>query len=201
MISIKIWETLLSWHANCSLPVAVHVSKTRVLKLPNYKTRRSWIRTTEEKSSWKSKRNLNTEHPILVSLAPFSFGQHQEHGIWPQPKIRAVAVMVYYREGAYATGRLEDSGRQNDEKMSRKIGNAQSRATFFRHSAVLSLPAVLLRKLPNNVVTVNDRYECTECTEEPEVRISWTSCFGCFCFLVLGGDQKKSGLRAGYSIY
>ena len=46
-------------------------------------------------------------------------------------------------------GRLEDSGRQNDEKMSRKIGNAQSRATFFRHSAVLSLPAVLLRKLAN----------------------------------------------------
>ena len=37
---------------------------------------------------------------------------------------------------------------QNDEKMSRKIGNAQSHATFFRHSAVLSLPAVLLRKLP-----------------------------------------------------
>ena len=32
--------------------------------------------------------------------------------------------------------------------MSRKIGNAQSRATFFRHSAALSLPAVLLRKLP-----------------------------------------------------
>ena len=26
------------------------------------------------------------------------------------------------------------------------IGNAQSRATFFRHSAVLSVPAVLLRK-------------------------------------------------------
>ena len=52
-------------------------------------------------------------------------------------------------EKAYAIGRQEDSGRQNDEKMSRKIGNAQSRATFFRHSAVLSLPAVLLRKLPN----------------------------------------------------
>ena len=47
----------------------------------------------------------------------------------------------------YATGRLEDSGRQNDEKMSRKIANAQSRATFFRHSAVLSLPALLLRKV------------------------------------------------------
>ena len=43
---------------------------------------------------------------------------------------------------------MEDSGRQNDEKKSRKIGNAQSRATFFRHSAVLSLPALLLRKLP-----------------------------------------------------
>ena len=33
--------------------------------------------------------------------------------------------------------------------MSCKTGNAQSRATFFRHSAVLSLTAVLLRKLPN----------------------------------------------------
>ena len=33
--------------------------------------------------------------------------------------------------------------------MSRKIENAHSRATFFRHSAVLSLPAVLLRKLAN----------------------------------------------------
>ena len=47
-------------------------------------------------------------------------------------------------------GRLEDSGRQNNERKSRKIGNAQSRATFFRHSAVVSLPGVLLRKLPNN---------------------------------------------------
>ena len=45
------------------------------------------------------------------------------------------------------TGRLEDSGRQNDEKMSRKIGNAGSRATFFRHSAVRSFPALLLRKV------------------------------------------------------
>ena len=35
MISIKIWETPLSWHAKCSLPVAVRVSKTCVLKLPN----------------------------------------------------------------------------------------------------------------------------------------------------------------------
>ena len=34
-------------------------------------------------------------------------------------------------------------------KMSRKTGNVQSRATFFRYSAVLSLTAVLLRKLPN----------------------------------------------------
>ena len=34
MISIKIWETQLSWHAKCSLLVAAHVLKTRVLKLP-----------------------------------------------------------------------------------------------------------------------------------------------------------------------
>ena len=34
MISIKIWETPLSWHSKCSFPVAVRVSKTGVLKLP-----------------------------------------------------------------------------------------------------------------------------------------------------------------------
>ena len=34
MISIEIWETPLSWRAKCCLPVAVRVSKTRVLKLP-----------------------------------------------------------------------------------------------------------------------------------------------------------------------
>ena len=34
------------------------------------------------------------------------------------------------------------------KKMSRKTRDAQSRATFFRYSAVLSLTAVLLRKLP-----------------------------------------------------
>ena len=35
MIYKKIWETTLPWHAKCSLPVAVGVSKTRVLKLPS----------------------------------------------------------------------------------------------------------------------------------------------------------------------
>ena len=55
--------------------------------------------------------------------------------------------VVIWRYGAYATGQLERSGRRNDEIMSRKIGNAQSRATFFGHSTVLSLPAVLLRKV------------------------------------------------------
>ena len=33
--------------------------------------------------------------------------------------------------------------------MSRETENSQSYAIFFRHSAVLSLPAVLLRKVPN----------------------------------------------------
>ena len=46
-----------------------------------------------------------------------------------------------------ATGRLEDSGRQNDEKISGETVHSQSYATFFRHSAVLSLPAVLLLKV------------------------------------------------------
>ena len=45
---------------------------------------------------------------------------------------------------------MEHSGKQNDEKMSSMIGNAQPHVTFFGHSAVLSLSAVLLRKLPNS---------------------------------------------------
>ena len=45
----------------------------------------------------------------------------------------------------------EDSWRQNDEKMSRKTGNAQTRATFFRHSADPSLQAVMLRKVSNTL--------------------------------------------------
>ena len=40
MIGIKNWETQLSWHAKCSLPVAVRVSKMCMLKLPN-----KWIAT------------------------------------------------------------------------------------------------------------------------------------------------------------
>ena len=40
MISTKIWETPLPWLAKCSFPVAVRVSKVRVLKLPNLGRRR-----------------------------------------------------------------------------------------------------------------------------------------------------------------
>ena len=40
MISMKIWETPLPWHAKCSLLVAVRVSKTRVLKLHIIRTSR-----------------------------------------------------------------------------------------------------------------------------------------------------------------
>ena len=51
----------------------------------------------------------------------------------------------------HATGQLEDSGRraQKDEKMSRETVHSRSCATFFRHSAVRSLPAVLLREVSN----------------------------------------------------
>ena len=45
--------------------------------------------------------------------------------------------------GPYATGWLEDSGWQNYEKNLHKTVNSGSRATFFRHSAVLSPPAIL----------------------------------------------------------
>ena len=55
-------------------------------------------------------------------------------------KMSLLTQSYYWRP--YATGRLEG------EKMSRKDGNPQSRAIFFRNSAVLSHPAVLLRKIP-----------------------------------------------------
>ena len=50
---------------------------------------------------------------------------------------------------AYATARLEDSG--GHAKMSRETLHSQPYSTLFRHSAVLSLPPVLLRKLTNLV--------------------------------------------------
>ena len=43
MNSIKIWEAIRSKNPNCSLSVAVRVSKTRVLKLPNVDTTRVTI--------------------------------------------------------------------------------------------------------------------------------------------------------------
>ena len=48
MSSIKIWETIHSWHAKCSLAVAVRVSKKRVLiksfPLPGRLDERPWER-------------------------------------------------------------------------------------------------------------------------------------------------------------
>ena len=70
--------------------------------------------------------------------------------------------------------------------MSRKIGNAQSRATFFRHSAVLRLPAVLLRKLPNDsfvsfvskpLITVIPAIKATTVILYPQMRHSHHSLF------------------------
>ena len=46
MISTKTWETPLSWHAKCSLPVAVRISKTPVLKFSNV----SWGSHTSSKN-------------------------------------------------------------------------------------------------------------------------------------------------------
>ena len=74
-----------------------------------------------------------------------------------ETKILIIVSVLFYAspEGAYATGRLEDSGRQNDEKMWRETVHSQSYATFFRHSAVLSLPAVLLRKVLEKISEIS----------------------------------------------
>ena len=70
------------------------------------------------------------------------------------PSLRARGnVMSNNVSATIATLRNRTAGRLRTAewriKMSRKTGNAQSRAIFFRHSAVLSLPAVLLRKVAN----------------------------------------------------
>ena len=70
--------------------------------------------------------------------------------VWPRKKA-APANFPFIRcsfiRDRYATRRLEDSGRQNDEINWRETMHSRSCATFFRHSAVLSLEAVLLRKI------------------------------------------------------
>ena len=58
MLGIKIWETPLSWHAKCPLPVVVLVSKTCVLKLP--------INSTDD-ASLRSKRLRGTGEQRLRS--------------------------------------------------------------------------------------------------------------------------------------
>lgn len=83
--------------------------------------------------------------PCKLAIMPCPSTLHEK---FPRTQIscnegKETQVWVRVKEhwGPYATGL------QNDEQISRKTVNAQSRATFFRHSASLSLPAVLSRKV------------------------------------------------------
>ena len=58
MIRIKIWETQLSWNANWSLPVAVRVSKTRVLKIPNTIAAQPRNRVSSRSTNYVFKRDM-----------------------------------------------------------------------------------------------------------------------------------------------
>ena len=58
-----------------------------------------------------------------------------------------VGAVTFFCWRPYATGRLEDSGHKNDEKMSRETVHSRSCVTFFRYSAVPRLPADLFRKV------------------------------------------------------
>ena len=77
---------------------------------------------------------------------------------WPlnesEARVDLVLIGTSLLSLIYATGKPKDSGQQNDKKMSCKNGNAQSCATFFGHSTILSLPAVLLRKVSNDAVVM-----------------------------------------------
>ena len=102
-----------------------------------------------EKSFLKCEKNsFKKIFPPAVPLKPL------DHAV-SHPEFGAVLVAVPVVFCLFiGTLRKRTAGRLRTPewriKMSRKTRNAQSRATFFRHSAVLSLPAVLLRKVPND---------------------------------------------------
>ena len=62
MLGIKIWETPMSWHTKCPLPVVVRVSKTCMLKLPNI-----WSPTPDFWSHWRPV-SRNFEPCLLCNL-------------------------------------------------------------------------------------------------------------------------------------
>ena len=88
MSSIKVWETMRSLLAKCSLPVAVRVSKTRVLKLPNPKVVSS-ILTPDRR--W---RIFDLLAEIFFFLFRFSvFISMKQNGIYFQRSLRLKIVL------------------------------------------------------------------------------------------------------------
>ena len=75
MSSIKIWETIRSLHAKCSLPVAVRVSKTLVLKHPSLRFQRRIFK----RSNQPNKRNKNWLYWPCVQMFRLSLSSHIYH--------------------------------------------------------------------------------------------------------------------------
>ena len=76
MISIKMCETPLSWHTECSLPVAVRVSKACVLKLPiNSNT----VTSQSEKRIDRPMPRPFPSVPIFLRKKPWERGCHFSH--------------------------------------------------------------------------------------------------------------------------
>ena len=74
--SIKNWETIRSYRANCSLPVAVGVSKTRVLKFPNNDlTGRTRIRVETCKWILKCEKSYHLISRLTTELSKENFRQ------------------------------------------------------------------------------------------------------------------------------
>ena len=76
MISIKIQETSLPWYAKCSLPVAVRVSRTRVLKLPNECYPHTGMYSIVSQEPLPRARRLRHETNFLQQIYPFTFTFH-----------------------------------------------------------------------------------------------------------------------------
>ena len=95
----------------------------------------------------------------------------------PYPRGLGSLTVCNRHERPYATERLEDSGRQKDEKMLRETMHSRSCAAFFCHSAVMRLPAVLLRKVSIVACTKNQEHRITGTTRNTELNLAVLFCF------------------------
>ena len=98
---IKIWETPLSWHAKCSLPVAVRVSKTRVLKLRNTNLvprvlglLGQWVSARRDSGIMDLNYIFDWEKRLSQSLSGRSPADQEARGLWVRDCNNTCSLLV-----------------------------------------------------------------------------------------------------------